>query len=50
MLGYEYDDLIRMIASINIAYEIIDGPAEVETGLMNASSFLQGLLAEGHIQ
>jgi hypothetical protein len=50
MLGYTVEDIYRMMAAINIAYEIIDGPVEVETGLMNASNFLEGLLVEGHIQ
>ena len=41
-------DLNNMIRQINIAYEIIDGPAEVEKGLEMASDFLQGLWAEGY--
>ena len=48
MLGYSEEDLNKMIASINIAYEIIDGPAHIEAGLMQASDFLQGLWAEGY--
>ena len=48
MLGYTLDDLDRMTACINIAHDIIDGPAEVEAGLEMASSFLQGLWAEGY--
>ena len=50
MLGYTADDVDRMIACINIAYEIIDGPATVETGLMKAVDFLNGLVVEGHVQ
>lgn len=49
MLGYTEKQLNKMIDSIDIAYEIIDGPADVEAGLEMASSFLQGLLAEGHV-
>ena len=48
MLGYKLKDLNNMIHQINIAYEIIDGPAEVEKGLEMASDFLQGLWAEGY--
>lgn len=48
MLGYTYDDLTHMIESVNIAYEIIDGPADIDKGLEKASDFLQGLWAEGY--
>ena len=50
MLGYTLDDLDRMTACINIAHEIIDGPAEVEAGLVMAADFLQGLWAEGYFE
>jgi hypothetical protein len=48
MLGYELDGLNEMINSIGIAYEIIDGPANIEAGLLKAQDFLQGLWAEGY--
>jgi hypothetical protein len=48
MLGYELDSLNEMINSIGIAYEIIDGPANIEAGLLKAQDFLQGLWAEGY--
>ena len=48
MLGYTLDDLDNMIHQINIAYEIIDGPEEVEKGLAMSADFLQGLWAEGY--
>ena len=50
MLGYTLDDIDEMTACINIAYEIIDGPARVEKGLMKAADFLQGLWAEGYFE
>lgn len=50
MLGYTYDDVLHMIESINIAYEIVDVPTDVDKGLTNSISFLIGLLSEGHIQ
>ena len=50
MLGYTLDDLDRMTACINIAHDIIDGPAEVEAGLVMAADFLQGLWAEGYFE
>ena len=50
MLGYSLNDLDKMTASINIAYDILDGPAEVEAGLQMASDFLQGLWAEGDFE
>lgn len=49
MLGYDYDDVVRMIESINIAYEIIDVPSFVDEGLKDAMSLLTGLVVEGHI-
>ena len=48
MLGYAKEDLDEMINSIFIAYEIIDGPANIEAGLLKAQDFLQGLWAEGY--
>ena len=50
MLGYTYDDVIHMLDSINIAYEIIDVPAKVDEGLKKAASLLIGLISEGHVQ
>jgi hypothetical protein len=38
-----------MIESIRVAYEIIDGPENIESGLIMAADLLEGLLAEGHI-
>lgn len=49
MLGYTEKDVYKMMAAINIAYEIIDGPEEVEEGLHEAYNFLDGILAEGHV-
>ena len=49
MLGYTEDQIYTMIASINIANDILDGPLEIEQGLYMASDFLQGLLSEGHL-
>ena len=49
MLGYTYEDIVHMLDSINIAYEIIDVPPHVDEGLKKAASLLVGLVAEGHI-
>ena len=48
MLGYEKSDLDMMINAIGVAYEIIDGPANIENNLLKAQDFLQGLWAEGY--
>lgn len=48
MLGYTMEDLKNMMESIGIAYEIIDGPADLEAGLDQAYEFLGGLWAEGY--
>jgi len=48
MLGYEMADVNDMINAINVAYEIIDGPAHIEKNLLKAQDFLQGLWAEGY--
>lgn len=48
MLGYTLEELNHMIKSIGIAYEIIDGPEDIEAGLLKAQDFLQGLWAEGY--
>ena len=50
MLGYTYEDIMHMLESINVAYEIIDVPADVDEGLKKAASLLIGLVSEGHIQ
>lgn len=50
MLGYTYDDVMHMLDSINIAYEIVDVPPHVDEGLKKAASLLIGLVSEGHIQ
>ena len=50
MLGYTYEDVIHMLDSINIAYEIVDVPSHVDEGLKKAASLLIGLVSEGHIQ
>jgi hypothetical protein len=49
MLGYKYADIVHMLDSINIAYELIDVPSDVDEGLKKAVSLLTGLVAEGHI-
>lgn len=48
MLGYTGEDLSHMIESLNIAYEIVDVPEDVDAGLAKASKFLHGLWAEGY--
>jgi hypothetical protein len=50
MLGFKYDDIVHMIESINIAYEIIDVSPSVDDGLKKSISLLTGLVTEGHIQ
>ena len=47
MLGYTDEDIEKMMRAIETAYEIIDGPAEVESGLEMALDFFDGLIAEG---
>lgn len=49
LMGYDENDIYEMMACINTAYEIIDGPAEVEAGLQKAVDFLDGMLMEGRI-
>ena len=49
LMGYTETDVIRMMASINIANQIIDGPADVEAGLESAYEFLEGLVIEGRV-
>jgi hypothetical protein len=55
MLGYKEDDVIKMMASINIArYHYITVPQdtnieEIRDGLSMAYDFLEGALAEGRI-
>ena len=49
MLGYSREDIYNMIESVGIAYEIIDGPADLEAGLEQTIDFLTGLLTEGHV-
>ena len=49
LMGYTDADVIQMMESIDTAYEIIDGPAEVEAGLKLAADFLEGLLIEGRV-
>ena len=48
MLGYNEEDLNKMIASINFVYELVDSPINIKEDLMMASDFLQGLWAEGY--
>ena len=48
MLGYTLDDLDKMTACINIAHDIIDGPAEVEAGLQMASDRKSTRLNSSH--
>ena len=47
MLGYDEDDLDKMIRAIDVAYKYVTDPDDKE-GLLNAQSFLQGLWAEGY--
>lgn len=49
LMGYTEKDILKMMKSINIAYEIIDGPEHVEAGLMEANEFFEGLLIEGRV-
>ena len=49
MLGYTEADIFHMIESIEIAYSIIDVPADVDKGLQKAADFLSGILSEGRI-
>ena len=49
MLGYTEEDIFHMIESIEIAYSIIDVPADVDKGLEKALEFFDGVIAEGRI-
>lgn len=53
MLGYSEDDIIEMMASINIANNIIQSyyneNKAFTNGLYKAYDFFDGLLAEGRI-
>lgn len=49
MLGYSREDLYNMIESVGIAYEIIDGPADLEAGLEQTMEFLTGILVEERV-
>jgi hypothetical protein len=48
MLGYTKEDLDHMTNAISVAYEIIDGPEDIENNLLKARDFLDGLWAEGY--
>lgn len=54
MLGYTATDLERMIDAIAIAtdylYDYRDSEEDTAAALNEAASFLQGLLATGHVQ
>ena len=49
MLGYTENDVYTMMESVLIAADIIDGPADLEKGLVDTYQFLSGMLAEGRI-
>lgn len=53
MLGYKVRDLEVMIASIDIAMLYLEDHIEKETmafqGLIDAASFLEGMISEGHL-
>ena len=53
MLGYTVLDLETMIGSIDIAMTYLEDHMEKESaafqGLVEAASFLEGLLATGHV-
>ena len=49
MFGYTEKDVRDMFNAVNTAYEIIDGPAEVDDGLRLTMDLLEGLLEEGRI-
>lgn len=54
MLGYTVLDLETMIGSIDIAMLYLEDHIEKESGafqgLIDAASFLEGLIATGHVQ
>jgi hypothetical protein len=53
MLGYTYDDVIKMMAGIHVAKSYLPPNAyndDVRYELDQAYSLLDGLLEEGHIQ
>jgi hypothetical protein len=49
MMGYTEKDIYDMLEGVNIAYEIIDGPADIEEKLRMTADFLEGVLVEGRI-
>ena len=49
LLGYTQDDVLHMIESLEIAYEIIDVPTDVDKGVEKAISLLTGLVAQGRV-
>lgn len=49
LMGYTIDDVMHALESIDIAYEIIDVPADVDKGLKKAVGILSGLIAEGRV-
>ena len=54
MLGYTIKDIEVMIASVDIAMLYLSDHIEKESmamkGLIDTASFLEGMIAEGHIQ
>ena len=49
LLGYTEDDVLHMIDSLEIAYEIIDVPADVDEGIKKAIGLLAGLISERRV-
>jgi hypothetical protein len=47
MLGYELNDLNKMVNAVDSAYKYVTTPEDVE-GIELAREFLQGLWAEGY--
>ena len=49
IVGYDVDDVIRMIDNLNIAYEIIDGAPEVDKAISDTIGLLAGLVREKYV-
>ena len=48
-MEYTIDDVLHALESIDIAYEIVDVPADVDKGLKKAVSILTSLISDGRV-
>ena len=49
IVGYDVNDVIRMIDNLNVAYEIIDEAPEVDKAISDTIGLLAGLVREKYV-